>query len=122
MWRRGAANAANGKAPDSVRDQMMRHDPKWAPFNSAYINEEVEFHRQNAYLDEPTEDALIGMLSHINVMRDPRATKDMVPDEIWDSLEPDPEIVALEQERERLKAQGLQIPVPLPESMWPGIG
>ncbi|KAB5566912.1 hypothetical protein GE09DRAFT_1056381 [Coniochaeta sp. 2T2.1] len=40
-WRRGAANAANGNAPDAVRDQMMRYDPKWATFNSAYINEKV---------------------------------------------------------------------------------
>ncbi len=96
VWRRGAANKANGNAPDSLRDQTMRHDPKWTTCDSAYINEEVEFHMQNAYLNEPTENALIGMLSHINVMRDPRATKDMVLDEIWDSLEPDPEIVALE--------------------------
>ncbi|KAF9269965.1 hypothetical protein L218DRAFT_4953 [Marasmius fiardii PR-910] len=44
------------------------------------------------------------MLTHIDVMRDLRATKDMVPDEIWDQLEPDPEIVELEQQRERLKA------------------
>ncbi|KAK3940940.1 FluG domain-containing protein [Diplogelasinospora grovesii] len=102
-WRRGAANKANGKAPDAVRDQMMRHDPKWATFNSAYINENVQFHLQNAVLDEPTEDSLIGMVSHIGLMRDPRASKDMVPDEVWDDLEPDPEIVALEAEREQLK-------------------
>ena len=104
MWRRGAANAANGKAPDSVRDQMMRHDPKWATFNSAYINEQVEFHLQNAYCEEPTEDALIAMLSHIDVMRDPRATSNMAPQEIWDQVEPDPEILELEEERKTLKA------------------
>jgi len=37
----------------------MRHDPKWATFNSAYINEKVQLHLQNAFLDEPTEDSLI---------------------------------------------------------------
>ncbi|WVN88141.1 uncharacterized protein L203_103342 [Cryptococcus depauperatus CBS 7841] len=99
-WRRGAAN---GNAPDSVRDQTMRHDPKWATFNSAYINELVEFHLQNAFLDEPTEDALIKMLSHIDVSRDPLASMDMVPDEIWAQLGPDPAVEELEQERERLK-------------------
>jgi hypothetical protein len=82
---------------------MMRHDPKWATFNSAYINENVQYHLQNAFLDEPTEDSMIGMLSHIGLTRDPRASKDMVPDEVWDFLEPDPEIVALEAERELLK-------------------
>jgi hypothetical protein len=82
---------------------MMRHDPKWATFNSAYINEKVQFHLQNAVLDEPTEDSLIGMLSHISVMCDPRARKDMVPDEVWAEMPPDPEILALEAERAELK-------------------
>jgi uncharacterized protein DUF3435 len=82
---------------------MMRHDPKWATFNSAYINEKVEFHLQNAFLEEPTEDGLIGMLSHIGLMRDPRASKNMVPDEVWENMPPDPEIVQLETERAELK-------------------
>ncbi|KFA79087.1 hypothetical protein S40288_07039 [Stachybotrys chartarum IBT 40288] len=51
--RRMAANAINGNAPDTVRDQAMRHNPKWATFNAAYINEMVEYHVQNAVLDEP---------------------------------------------------------------------
>ncbi|KAK3933883.1 FluG domain-containing protein [Diplogelasinospora grovesii] len=90
-WRRGAANAANGNASDTIRDQMIRHDPKWATLNSVYINE------------KPTEDSLIGMLSHIGLMRDPRARKDMVPDEVWAEMPPDPEILALEAERAELK-------------------
>lgn len=81
----------------------MRHDPKWATFNSAYINEKVQFHLQNAFLDEPTEDSLIGMLSHIGLMQDPRASKDMVPEEVWMEMPPDPEIGALEAERAQLK-------------------
>jgi hypothetical protein len=50
---------------------------------SAYINEKVQFHLQNAFLDEPTEDSLIGMLSYMGLMHDPRASKDMVPEEVW---------------------------------------
>ncbi|KAK3379568.1 hypothetical protein B0T24DRAFT_655313 [Lasiosphaeria ovina] len=73
-WRRGAANVANGNASDAIRDQMMRHDPN-----------------------------LIGMLSYIGLIRDPRARKDMVPDEAWAELPPDPEILALEAERAQLK-------------------
>ncbi|KJZ69366.1 hypothetical protein HIM_11248 [Hirsutella minnesotensis 3608] len=53
--RRGAANAANGKTPDTVRDQMMRHNPKWATFNNAYINEKVEFHLERVVADEPAK-------------------------------------------------------------------
>lgn len=82
---------------------MMRHDPKWATFNSAYINEKVQFHLQDAFLDEPTEDSLIGMLSHIGLMRDPRASEDMVPDEVWEKMPPNPEIIELEAERAQLK-------------------
>ncbi|KAI0531848.1 hypothetical protein GGR58DRAFT_518190 [Xylaria digitata] len=103
-WRRGVANEANGKAPDAIRDQMMRHDPKWATFNSAYINAKVKFHLQNAVIHEAQEDALIEMLTHISVTRDPRAGRDIVPDEVWRDMPPDPEIVELEQRRERLKA------------------
>ncbi|CAJ2510565.1 Uu.00g095340.m01.CDS01 [Anthostomella pinea] len=36
--RRGAGNAVNGDAPDSIQDQMIRHDPKFATFHSAYQN------------------------------------------------------------------------------------
>ncbi|KAB5526432.1 hypothetical protein GE09DRAFT_1151480 [Coniochaeta sp. 2T2.1] len=43
------------------------------------------------------------MLSHIGLMRDPRARKDMVPDEVWARMPPDPEILALEAERAQLK-------------------
>jgi hypothetical protein len=82
---------------------MMRHDPKWATFNSAYINAKVKFHLQNAVLHEPHENALIEMLTHISVTRDPRAGRDIVPAEVWQDLPPDPEIVELEQRRERLK-------------------
>ncbi|KAK0707074.1 hypothetical protein B0T26DRAFT_729064 [Lasiosphaeria miniovina] len=102
-WRRGAANAADGNASDAVRDQMMRHDPKWATFNNAYINEKVGFHLQNAFLEEPTEDSLLAMLTHIGLTRDPRASKDMVPDDVWELMLPDPQIEALKAERAQLK-------------------
>ncbi|KAK7967629.1 FluG domain-containing protein [Apiospora aurea] len=103
-FRRGNANAMNRKAPDAVRDQALRHDPKWATFNSAYINENIEFDTQNAFLDEPTEDALINLFTHVGMTRDPRARRKMVPKQVWESLPPDPEIEALKQRREMLKA------------------
>ncbi len=43
------------------------------------------------------------MLSYIGLMRDPCASKDMVPDEVWELLPPDPVIEALKEERARLK-------------------
>lgn len=73
---------------------MMRHDLKWATSNSVYINEKVGFHLQNVFLDELTEDNLLGMLSHIGVIREPRTSKDMVPDKVWEMMPPDPDIEA----------------------------
>ena len=122
-FRRGAANAANGmfaavnltslisnmgtvvsgNASDAVRDQMMRHDPRWATFNGAYINEKVEFHLERVVAGEPTDDCLIDLFAHMSLTRDPDAGRDMVPDEVWQSLEPDPEILELEAQRDKLK-------------------
>ncbi|KAK4222417.1 hypothetical protein QBC38DRAFT_549244 [Podospora fimiseda] len=80
-WRRGAANVANAHK----------------------INEKVRFHLQNTFLDEPTEDSPLAMLSYIGLMRDPRASKDMVPDDVWKIMLPDPEIETLEAEKAQLK-------------------
>ncbi|KFA60187.1 hypothetical protein S40285_09803, partial [Stachybotrys chlorohalonatus IBT 40285] len=101
--RRGAANAANGDAPDSVRDQMMRHDPQFTTFHHAYLNEIVNFDLQNAFLEEEKESQLFRLFAHVSLTRDPRATADMVPKEVWANLPSDPDIVKLEEERTRLK-------------------
>lgn len=81
----------------------MRHDPKWATFNSAYINEKVQFHLERVVADEPTEDCLIDLFTHMSMTRDPRASQNMVPDEVLRSLPPDPEITGLEARRDQLK-------------------
>lgn len=82
---------------------MMRHDPRFTTFHSAYINERVEFDLQNTFLENPTEDKLIRMFAHVSITRDPRATRDMVPDDVWRNLPPDPEILELEERRAELK-------------------
>ncbi|RKL20511.1 hypothetical protein BFJ72_g15059 [Fusarium proliferatum] len=101
--RRGAGNAANGDAPDSVRDQMMRQDPRFMTFQSAYLNEIANFDLQNAFLEEEKESQLFRLFAHVSLTRDPRVTADMVPDEVWANLAQDPEIVELEEQRAQLK-------------------
>ncbi|KAL7940735.1 FluG domain-containing protein [Trichoderma barbatum] len=101
--RRGASNAANGDAPDSVRDQMMRHDPKFATFFSAYLNKNINFDLQHAFLEEEKHVELFRMFAHVSLTRDPRAVRDMVPEEVWNNAPPDPEILKLEEERNKLK-------------------
>ncbi|KAL8310676.1 hypothetical protein RB597_010495 [Gaeumannomyces tritici] len=103
FFRRGAANAANGNAPDVVRDQMMRHDPKFSTFHGAYLNERVKFDLQNTFLEEETENQLYKLFAHVSITRDPRAKRDMVPAEVWANLLPDPEIVELEEQRAAFK-------------------
>ncbi|KAF5962953.1 hypothetical protein FBULB1_13691 [Fusarium bulbicola] len=92
-----------GDAPDSVRDQIMRQDPRFMTFQSAYLNEIANFDLQNAFLEEEKESQLFRLFAHVSLTRDPRATADMVPDEVWANLPPDPEIVELEEQREQLK-------------------
>jgi hypothetical protein len=82
---------------------MMRHDPRFFVFQSAYLNEIAKFDIQNAFLEEDMEDQLFRLFAHVSLTRDPRARRDMVPSEVWANLQPDPEIVELEERRAELK-------------------
>jgi hypothetical protein len=63
-------------------------------FQSAYLNESANFDLQNVFLEEEKESQLFRLFAYVSLMRDPRATADMVPD---------PEIVELEEQRVQLK-------------------
>lgn len=82
--RRGAGNAANGMleftlprrssmlkcvllgdATDSVRDQIMQHEPGFKTFFSAYLNENANFDLQNAFLEEEKQSQLFHLFAHI---------------------------------------------------------
>jgi hypothetical protein len=95
-------------ATDAVRDQVMRHNPNSAVYNRSYINERVRFDVQSAVLERPSADGVLRMLTHMSLMRDPRALIH-IPDDVLAALPPDPDIVALEQEREQLKAGAYRI-------------
>ena len=86
----------------------MRHNPNSALFNGSYINERVRFDVQSAVLERPSVDGVLRMLTHMSLMCDPRAPIH-VPDDVLAALPPDPDIVALEQEREQLKAGAYRI-------------
>ncbi|OAA45708.1 FluG domain-containing protein [Cordyceps fumosorosea ARSEF 2679] len=90
-------------ATDSVRDQMMRHEPGFKTFFSAYLNEIANFDLQNAFLEEEKQSQLFRMFAHVSLTRDPRAVRDMVPEKVWANQPPDPEIVKWEEERAVLK-------------------
>jgi hypothetical protein len=81
----------------------MRHNPKFFTFQDAYLNENVEFDLQNVLLEEEQEEKLFRQFALAGLTRDPRARRNMVPEEVWARLPPDPEIQALEQRRDELK-------------------
>ncbi|KAH8119865.1 hypothetical protein DFH11DRAFT_1721770 [Phellopilus nigrolimitatus] len=108
-WRRNVGNTVNGQASDAVRDQVMRHNNHSNVFQDAYLNAHVQFDVQNAVLGEPLQDRVLSMLSHVGHTRDPRASGDMVPDEVWDLLPEDPEIEQLERRREELKGNQFRV-------------
>jgi hypothetical protein len=80
----------------------MRHNPNSAVYNGAYINERVPFDVLSAVLERPSADGILRMLTHMSLMRDPRAPVH-VPDDVLAALPPDPKIVDLERKREELK-------------------
>lgn len=81
----------------------MRHDPRFFTFQDAYLNENVEYDLQNALLGEEQEEELFQQFALAGLTRDPRARRNMVPEEVWARLPPDPEIQALEKRRDELR-------------------
>ncbi|RYP47628.1 hypothetical protein DL768_006344 [Monosporascus sp. mg162] len=98
-----------GNVSDAVRDQIIRHNPKFATFHGVYLNEMVQFDMQNTFLGKQAEDQLYKLFTYVSLTRNPRAVKDMVPEEVWANIEPDPEIIALEQRRIALKGGSYQV-------------
>lgn len=82
----------------------MRHDPRFFTFQDAYLNENVEFDLQNALLGEEQEEELFRQFALAGLTRDPRARRNMVPEEVWARLPADPEIQALERRRDELRS------------------
>ncbi|KAF8661375.1 hypothetical protein AX16_001468 [Volvariella volvacea WC 439] len=73
--------------------------------NDAYLNQHVCFDVQNAVLGELLQERVLGVLTHVGRTRDPCASSDMVPDDVWQHLPADPAIVELEARRDTLKAE-----------------
>ncbi|KAH9203768.1 hypothetical protein DL95DRAFT_418785 [Leptodontidium sp. 2 PMI_412] len=77
-FRRGCANAIDGKASDAVRDQVMRHNPFTGVFNEAYNNQAVRFNVQDAYLESDiTDDGLTRAFTHMSIRCNPGAPKEL---------------------------------------------
>lgn len=104
--RRGNANAILGVAPDSVVDQVMRHDPMTGCLANAYLNRRVGFNTQDAYLErDPSADGLTRAFTHMGIRCNPEVLKEIPKSEL-DKLMPDAEVVEL---RGRIKKMAVMI-------------
>ncbi|KAG9245620.1 hypothetical protein BJ878DRAFT_500693 [Calycina marina] len=75
-FRRGTANSINGAASDSVRDQVMRHDPATGVFGAAYRDHLTRFNVQDAFLEsDVSDDGLTRAFTHMNLRSNPCAPK-----------------------------------------------
>lgn len=75
----------------------MRHDPFTGIFNGSYINHQVRFNVQDAFLESDiSDDGLTRAFTHMSIRCNPGAPRD-VPKEVMDPLlAADPDIVDLE--------------------------
>ena len=91
--------AVLGKALDTIRDQVMRHNPFIRVFNKTYNNQVVRFNVQDAYLkSDITDNRLTRAFTYISIQCNPGALKE-VPREVIDRLlAVDLEIAVLERQ------------------------
>jgi hypothetical protein len=68
----------------------------------------VRFNIQSAVLKRPSVDGVLRILTYISLIRDPRAPIH-VPNDVLAVLPPNPDITALKQEREKLKAGAYRV-------------
>ena len=94
-FRRGHANALLGVAPDSIVDQVMRHDPLTGCMQNAYQNRRVGFNTQDAFLErDPSADGLTRAFTHMSIRCNPEVPRTIPKAELAE-LPPDPEAVNL---------------------------
>jgi hypothetical protein len=114
--RRDVKNAVNSKfffriveffltvldnANKNVRDQIMRHDSQSNIFQ-AYLNRRADCHVQIVFFEQFSADELIKIFSHMSIKYDSRVSI-VMPEEIFDRLSLDSEIIELQRRRDRLK-------------------
>ncbi|KAF5120468.1 hypothetical protein E5D57_013822 [Metarhizium anisopliae] len=77
-FRRGHANALLGVAPDSIVDQVMRHDPLTGCMQNAYQNCRIGFNTQDAFLErDPSADGLTRAFTHMSIRCNPEVPKEI---------------------------------------------
>ncbi|KAL5408048.1 hypothetical protein PMIN04_011537 [Paraphaeosphaeria minitans] len=97
--RRGVGNAVNHKAPVATRNQVMGHSR--SKIFQSYINQDVEFDVHAAYLDEPSDTAVIKAMGNMSLTRDPLAPTTLSPEDAL-AIERHTTVAKLRQQRDTL--------------------
>ncbi|KAF2174706.1 hypothetical protein K469DRAFT_685751 [Zopfia rhizophila CBS 207.26] len=104
--RRGTGNAVDDVGTVAERDQIMGHS--YSGIFQFYINPSVKCDVQAAYLDQPSDKALMKVLGNMSLTRDPLApTKPSLEDAR--AIRQHPKVVKLRQRRDALTAKIKQI-------------
>ena len=81
----------------------MRHNPEAKTFQK-YLNPKLKFSVQAAMLERPSDEALLRVMSHMSLTRDPCAPV-FAPKDYIEALPQDSELVDLQKKREELSTQ-----------------
>ncbi|KAI9685965.1 MAG: hypothetical protein M1822_003948 [Bathelium mastoideum] len=100
--RRGTGNAVDAVATAAERDQVMGHSH--SDIFQFYINPRVRCDVQAAYLDEPSDRALMKVLGRMSLTYDPLAPKRLSAEDSR-AVGQNPRVVELRQKRDRLSAK-----------------
>ncbi|KAK2591371.1 hypothetical protein QQS21_010948 [Conoideocrella luteorostrata] len=97
-FRRGHANALLGVTPDSIVDQVMRHDPLAGCMQNAYQNYRVGFNTQDVFLErDPSADGLTKAFTHMSIRCNLEVPRELLKDEL-DEFPSDPEVTGLKEQ------------------------
>ena len=95
-----------GVASDAVRDQVMRHDPSTGVFNGAYINPNVRFNVQDAFLEsDVSDDGLTRAFTHMSIRCNPGAPNEVSCEVMEKLLASDPDVVDLQRRFKALQTK-----------------
>lgn len=93
------ANASADAATVAERDQIMGHS--YSGIFQFYINPNVKCDVQAAYLDQPSDTALMRVLGNMSLTRDPLAPTKLSPEDAR-SIQQHPKVIKLRQRRDDL--------------------
>ncbi|KAH9206214.1 hypothetical protein DL95DRAFT_488166 [Leptodontidium sp. 2 PMI_412] len=91
---------------ERLEPQVIRHDPQTGVFNGSYINHQVRFNVQDAFLkSDISDDGLTRAFAHLSIRCNSGAPRDVPPEVMDPLLAANPDLVDLERQRKALRTK-----------------